>query len=219
MENAHEMIAAMQAGDADRIRQMLAETPALAGARDQNGVSAIMHALYRQRPDLAELLAGSRADLDIFEATALGRTSRVLELLRALPALVAGCSGDGFTALHFAAFFHQEAAGRLLIEHGADVNAVANNAMQVQPLHSAAAARNPAMARALLERGANPNARQHGGWTPLHSAAQNGDVETLKLLLAHGADPALANDEGTTAVQLAREKSHAQAAALLEERR
>jgi ankyrin repeat protein len=39
----------------------------------------------------------------------------------------------------------------------------------------------------------------------------------IELLLRHGADPKLANDEGKTPAMVAREKGHAEVAALLEE--
>ena len=59
--------------------------------------------------------------------------------------------------------------------------AVANNPMQVTPLHSAAAARNLAIVRALLEHGAPVNARQQKGWTALHAAAQHGDKPMVEV--------------------------------------
>ena len=117
-------------------------------------------------------------------------------------------SKDGFTALHFACFFGQPEAARLLIDSGAAIDAAAANPMQVMPLHSAASTRNFEAARLLLEHGAAVNARQQGGWVPIHAAAQNGDCPMIDLLLKHGADPGLANDEGKTAAMVAREKGH-----------
>src|SRR5205085_4287504 len=98
----------------------------------------------------------------------------------------------------------------------AQVDAVANNATKVMPLHSAASARNLVAARILLEHGAPVGARQQGGWVPIHAAAQNGHLEMIDLLLTHGADVEIANDEGKTAAMVAKGKGHTQIATLLE---
>jgi ankyrin repeat protein len=87
----------------------------------------------------------------------------------------------------------------MLLEHGADVGAVARNPLTVQPLHSAAAGGHTVVARLLLEHGADPNARQEGGFVPLHAAAQAGNDELYELLLASGADQDAATDDGRTA--------------------
>ena len=216
MTTQADVIAAVQAGDTEKLRGLLAQDPALAGARDGNGVSAVMQALYTRHPEMLKPLLSAAPALDVFEAAALGRSERVAELLQKNPALAAGFSPDGFTALHFACFFGQEAAGRLLLERGADTGAVARNAMKLMPLHSAASARNLALARALVERGAPVNARQAGGWTPLHAAAQNGDRALAELLLKHGADPRATNDEGVTALDLAKKGGHHDLLELLE---
>ena len=206
----------LQAGDADGLRRILQQDPAFSEARDSTGVSLLMHSLYRGRRDLAELIAGKKRALDIFEAAALGRLDRLKQCVRDDASAINSRSKDGFTALHFACFFGQPDAARLLIESGAAVDTVAANPTQVMPLHSAASARNLDAARVLLEHGAPVNARQQGGWVPLHAAAQNGDRPMVELLLKHGADPNLANDEGKTSAMVAREKGHVEIAALLE---
>src|SRR5882762_4555481 len=207
----------LQAGDADGLRRLLEQDPALCEARDSTGVSLLMHSLYRGRRDLAELIASKKKALDIFEATALGRLDRLKHCLRDDPSAINSHSKDGFTALHFACFFGQPDAARLLIESGAAVDAVAANPMQVMPLHSAASARNLEAARLLLEHGAPVNGRQQAGWVPIHAAAQNGDRPMVELLLKHGADPKLVNDQGKTSAMVAREKGHAEIATLLEQ--
>jgi len=118
---------------------------------------------------------------------AVGRVDRGRELLDADPSLVSAWTQDGFTALHFAAFFGNPEGARLLIECGADVSAVARNAMRVQPLHSAVAAGQVEIGRMLLDAGADPSAEQQDGFLPLDAANQNGDEAMRELLLAHGA--------------------------------
>ncbi len=213
MENSQQVFDLLQAGDADGLRRILEQEPASSDARDAAGVSLLMHSLYRGRRDLAELIASKKRVLDIFEATSLGRLERLKECIR--DAAVNSHSKDGYTALHFACFFGQPEAARLLIENGAAVDAVAANPMQVMPLHSAASARNLEAVRLLLEHGAPVDARQHGGWVPIHEAAQNGDRPMVELLLKHGADPKLVNDEGKTPAMVAREKGHDEIAARL----
>jgi len=203
----------LQAGDADGLRRLLEKDPAFSEARDPAGVSLLMHSVYRGRRDLAELVAGKKKALDIFEAAALGRLDR----LRDAASAINSRSKDGFTALHFACFFGQPDAARRLIENGAAVDAVATNPTQVMPLHSAASSRNLEAARLLLEHGAPANARQQAGWVPIHAAAQNGDRPMVELLLKHHADPKLANDEGKTSAMVAREKGHEEIATLLDE--
>jgi ankyrin repeat protein len=207
----------LQAGDADGLRRHLEQDPAFSEARDSTGVSLLMHSIYRGRRDLAELIASKKKALDIFEATVLGRLDRLKQCLRDDASAINSRSKDGFTALHFACFFGQPEAARLLIESGAAVDAVAANPTQVMPLHSAASSRNLEAARLLLERGAPINARQQAGWVPIHAAAQNGDRPMVELLLKHHADPKLANDQGKTSAMVARDKGHAEIASLLEE--
>jgi ankyrin repeat protein len=216
MDEPAGVIKAVQGGDLEKLRALLAQAPSLATARDENGVSAIMHALYHRRKDALALLLAARPTLDIFEAVGTGNRERVAELLRGEPGLAKAWSADGFTALHFAAFFGQEAIAVQLLQHGADAAAQAKNPMKVMPLHSAAAAHNVAIVRALLEHGAPANARQEQGWTAIHEAAQNGDRAMVELLLKHGADGSLANDAGTTAFDLASKHGHAEVVRLLE---
>jgi ankyrin repeat protein len=220
MENSHRTFELLQAGNAEGLRQLLEQDPATSEGRDAAGVSLVMQSLYRGRRDLAELIASKKQALDIFEATSLGHLDRLKELLREAslrdPSAINSYSKDGFTALHFACFFGQSEAARLLLESGAAVDIVAANPTQVMPLHSAASARDLEAARLLLEHGAPVNARQQAGWVPIHAAAQNGDRPMVELLLKHHADPKLANDEGKTPAIVAREKGHEEIAAVLE---
>lgn len=212
---ASDFIAVVQSGNIAEVRRQIAGDPALVSATDDNGVTAIMQALYCRQHEIAALLIDRKDELDIFEATAAGRLDRVSAILDADPASAKLPSPDGFTALHLAAFFDRADIARILIEHGANVSTASSNAMQVAPLHSAAAAHSREVVHLLLAAGAPTNARQQGGWTPLHAAADNGDLEMTRDLLAYGADPQAANDEGKTAAQIAQAKGHAEVARLL----
>lgn len=211
------MIEAVEAGDVERVTALVAEHPERAAERDAQGVSALLHACYLRRPDMVEALLPRLPALDLLEAAAVGDTRRVAQWLENEDAIDRR-SGDGFTALHYAAFFGWPEIASLLIAAGADVSAVAANPMAVQPLHSAAAASHRAVAERLLAAGAHPDARQLGGYVPLHAAAQNRDEALVDLLLGHGADPSLETDDGRSAADIARAAGHDELAGRLTER-
>jgi len=210
-----EVIAAIHGGEVEKVKALLQADPSLASAKDERGVSALMHAYYRGRRDIADVILNARTDLDVFEAATSGLAQRVSEILDRDVAQAKAWSADGFTALHFAAFFNQPTIARELVRRGADVAAVSMNPMEVTPLHSAAAAHTTEIVRMLVESDAPVNAKQHGGWTALHSAADNGDEEMIKILLQHGADPLTQSDDGKTPAQIAQLKGRDKALQLL----
>jgi uncharacterized protein len=175
---------------------------------ERGEVSEPMQALYAGNSDRAEELLAARGEPDVFEAAAFGRVERLHELVDTHGGLVRAFSPDGFTALHFAAFFGQPDSAKLLLERGADPSVRARNPMAVEPLHSAAASDQVEIARMLLDAGADPNARQERGFVALHAAAQNGSAELALLLLDRGADRTLRADDGRTAGDIAHEAGH-----------
>ena len=217
MATPSEMIDAVRAGDTERVRALLAEDPSLVAARDEEGVSALLLARYRFDRGTLDALLAADPELDVFEAAALGYVDRLRERLQDPADAVAAFSPDGFTALHFAAFFGKAEATRILLEHGASVDVYTRNPFANQPLHAAAAGRHIEVCRILLAAGADVNATQHGGYTPLHEAAQHGDVEMTELFLSAGADPALVTDAGETAAHVAAAAGHADLADRLRE--
>jgi ankyrin repeat protein len=153
--------------------------------------------------------------LDVFEASALGTTERLREILAEEPARANAFGPDGFTPLGLAAFFAHPAAARLLLASGADPSQAARNGTRVAPLHSAVAGGSVEIVRELLAHGADVHARQEGGFTPLHGAAVDGGEEAIRLLLSQGADRSARDDAGKTPADLARESGKGQAAELL----
>jgi ankyrin repeat protein len=217
MSTAEELIAAVKAGDAAGVAAIVGDQPELASIRDEEGISVLMLSRYRTNRAVTDALLSADPDLDVYEAAALGYLDRLRERLEEDPSRLGALSADGYTALHFAAFFAKPEAARTLLEAGAPVDIVAANEMRVQPLHSAAAGHQPEICRLLLAAGADVNARQAGGFTPLHEAAQNGDPEMVELFLSAGADPLMATDDGKTAAQLADEAAHPDVAGRLRE--
>jgi uncharacterized protein len=157
-------------------------------------MSDLLQALYRgDRAAVDELL---RADprLDVFEAPALGRIDRLRELLDEDPSRANAFGEDGFHPLGLACFFGHTDAARLLLERGADVNALSmNEHVQTAAIHAATAAAGDEATRyelvkLALEHGADPNLQQGGGFRAIAAARQNGDSRVEQLLLAHGAE-------------------------------
>jgi ankyrin repeat protein len=160
-------------------------------------MSDALQALFSGNIDQARELLPPEGQLSVFEAAAFGAIERLRTILEADPNEVTGLSDDGFTALHLAVFAEQEDAARLLLECGADVNALSGGAIaRVPPLGTAAFVRSAELARLLLDAGANVNGQGEGGFTALHAAAQNGDEDLVQLLLERGADPSLPNRQG-----------------------
>jgi uncharacterized protein len=209
MARTDEIFEAIEAGGVDRVREILGRDPSAASARDGEGISALMRARYRFDAAIAQAILSADPGLDVFEAASFGEVDRLTQLLGEDPSLASARSGDGFTALHFAAFFGKLEASRLLVGRGADVDAVGTGWMTGTALHSAAAGRHRDVVALLLEAGANPDLRQSHGWTALHSAVHNGDEGTVELLLLHGARRDVRNDDGVTPAELARQEGHA----------
>ena len=95
---------------------------------------------------------------------------------------------QGNHALHIACRDGTSTAVQLLVDLGADTNAM--NKLGQTPLHTAAAGKKacPELCEILLKREANVNAMDKYGQQPLHLACENGDAETGCLLLSHDAD-------------------------------
>jgi ankyrin repeat protein len=205
---------AITAGDERTVHQLLEREPALARERE-NGLSAVLLAAYYKQAGVAEALLEVRGPADLFEASALGMDERVHELVGWDPRAVLSRSADGFTALHLAAYFAHPSAVRLLLEHDADVEDVADNATRVRQLHSGVAGRNVDVVEALLSAGAELEARQQDGFTPLMGAAAGGATDIVERLVAAGAEKHARNDAGKTALDIARERGHAHLEELL----
>jgi ankyrin repeat protein len=145
-------------------------------------MSDVLQAVYRGDREEAERLAAGR-DLDVFEASALGSSERVRELLDADPSLVDAYGDDGFHPVGLASFFGHVATARLLFERGADPNQLARNEhIQTAAIHAAAAAEAKdentryELVKLALEHGADPNLEQGGGFRAIDAARQNGDT-------------------------------------------
>jgi hypothetical protein len=187
VQQTQAMEAAVRSGDAAMVESLLSGDKRLATARDADGLSVIMTAMYHGQAALACMLAEAKGELDIFEAAATGNLDEVQANLKYDPDGLNRLASDGFTALQLACFFGQAEVALHLLAAGADPHAVAQNVMKIQPLHAAVANGNIQIVRALLERGADPNARQQDDFTPLMAALQRKNEALIEVLREYGA--------------------------------
>ena len=159
---------------------------------------------YAREALIVELVAAPVLPFSLDEAAYYGD----LAALRA--ALDAGGDVDAWnggyrTALMVAAGEGHAEAARLLLDAGADPNAVAGfegaryeMTMSLnRPLHDAAAGGHAEIVAMLLAAGAEVDAQNAFGGTPLHSAVYGASPEVVRLLLAAGADATREGEEGT----------------------
>jgi len=176
-----DVFAFIDASDNVRLGAYLASRPQAASARNLQNVSAIMYALYRRNHDAVKMLRDRSLSLDVWEAAARGDDTIVRGLLQPGEDPDA-LSPDGYTALQLASFFGREYTVVLLLELGADPNAVSANPSRTRALHGAAAGRHLEVARRLIVAGAEIDARQASGHTALDAAIKNRDDDLARLL-------------------------------------
>src|SRR3954447_911037 len=121
-------------------------------------ISPALEALYHGDRDRAESLVAPDDELPVYEAAAFGRIDRLRRLLDEDPAVASSSSPDGFTPLHLAIYGGSEQAVRLLLERGADPNALATaDIARVRPLGTARFVGRPDLEEILVEAGADPS--------------------------------------------------------------
>jgi uncharacterized protein len=161
----------IDAGDAEGVRRLVSEDPEAAHARDEDGLSPVVHAAYRGHAAVATILPA----LDGWDHIVLGRADDLPD--------PHAWSPDGFTPLHLAAFAHNAEAATQLLEAGADPNVVSRgNIARVTPLGTCAFAGATEVARILLAHGADPSIAEVDGAAPLDVARANGYDELVELL-------------------------------------
>jgi len=202
-------------GQAKALRELLEEDPQLAKRSNAQGLSPILWAYYNRKPELTSLLTDAGAEVGPFEACAMDARESLVAFLDDDAELLGTRAKDGFSLLHLAAFFGREEIVALLIERGADVNAIANATDGLAPLHAAAAGGSISAAVKLLDAGADPNATQKGGFSALMSAAAQGNQAMANSLLRAGADVHLVAEDGRNALSLAKAAGHSKLVAFL----
>ncbi|MCL4691099.1 MAG: ankyrin repeat domain-containing protein [Candidatus Hydrogenedentes bacterium] len=151
------------AGNGERVRALVAESPDLVKAYSHDGWTLLHLAAHFNRRDIAEYLLKHGADA--------GATSRKDSLAPGNTPLHAACASGHYDMAVF------------LLGQGAKVNATQENGMT--PLHIAAAGHNVGLVQLLLEQKANPKAKDNEGRTPLAIAEQYERNELVDMLKNH----------------------------------
>ena len=207
------------------IAERLIARGAVVDANDGGGVTPLGTAVRWGNADVMRVLIahGARTDMrDDHGRTLLHLAASYdhVEIMRAL--LDSGFNVDVMagpgTPLHSAARFRRQRAARLLIERGANPNAV--GFLGWTPLHVAAnnnenSDPDSTFTRLLLDAGADPNVRDEGGTTPFIYAALGGDTHAMALMVAHGAEPATRTEDGRSALARAAGAGHVDAVRML----
>ena len=206
MEKYNSFAEAIKANDIYAVKEMLDENPTLIHSVTPEGLSMVMLAAYHHHIKLVEILSMRKKRLDIFEAATVGNRPEVERIINKDKTKLTEVSPDGYSALGYASWFGHVEIVHFLITQKAAINAPAQNATKVTPLHSAVAGKHVEVAELLLKHGADVNARQQDDLTPLHGAVSNGHAQMVKLLVDHKADKNARAAGNKTAADLAKEK-------------
>jgi uncharacterized protein len=148
------------------------------------------------------VLVASAATDSVADAARRGDKAEVKQLLES-GADVNVATGDGMTALHWAAQNGVVDLAKMLLIAGANVRATTRLGGYT-PLLMAATNGDAAMIQALVDGGARPGAANSNGTTPLMLAAVSGHADAVALLVERGADVnAKENARGETALMFA----------------
>ena len=131
-----------------------------------------------------------------------GDLAGVRRAVAANPVLATMNDELGRSPLHLAVINGQHAMVNVLINAGADVNAV-DGLKKFTPLHYAAFYSYPKILEFLLTRRADLLAQDIDGNLPLHFAAANGSAATVKILLENNSGPDCLNNNWQTPLHLA----------------
>jgi len=175
------------------IAELLMAHGADVNAKDREGRSPIDLAMEQGQREIAKLLLSKCSDVSIHTAAYIGDLQRVEKFIDD-GANVEAKDQKGQTALHYAAKAGQIAVAKLLIAHGADVNAGEGAPLQEAAYHS------KEMVELLLAKGADINT---GKWTSLHSALDAERFGIVELLVAKGADVNIKDGKGRTPLHIA----------------
>lgn len=144
-------------GRTKRLVELIEKDPSLANAYSPDGFTPLGFAVFFGQPEVVTTLLNAGADINL--------PSR--ESMKVTPLASAAAS-------------KQTDIARLLIAHGANVNARA--ASGHIPLHEAAGNGNVEMVKLLIDNGADVNARTDDGKTPLDFAIEYKRAEVIEFL-------------------------------------
>lgn len=197
------LVSAAAEQDKAAVRALLKQGVDVNAAR-ADGATALLWAAHWDDVETADLLlrAGAKANAaDDHGVTPLARAAEnasdamVAKLLaaKADPNLA---QTSGLTPLMIAARTGNVRVARLLLVHGANVNAMVKET-KATALMWAVAEPHPDIVQALIEGGADVHRSTAKDFTPLMYAARNGDIDMAKVLIAAGVNVNEAGADGT----------------------
>ena len=157
---------------------------------------------------IGPMLCGDQPD-PVHQAVATKNPAALAAVLASSSASLEVFDEEGYLPLHHAARDGNLPMVKLLVEHGADIQAGtkgrSSRGMSViggfTALHLAAGEERDEVVEFLLQHGASHQARTGGSrWYPLHWAASKGALRSVKLLLKHGANVHACDLAGQTAL-------------------
>ncbi len=150
---------------------------------------------------------------DIHDQAKAGNLSAIEAALAANPAVVDVRDDKGNTPLHSAIIGRQQGVAGLLINAGADLDAVNRNGLT--PLLIALDRGRGQLACLLIESGADCQSQAYRDRTMLHLAARSGNTEAARLLIEKGVNVNGRDQDGLTPLHLAARNGKAKVARLL----
>lgn len=141
-----DLFTAVATGDETEVARLLKEDPQSASSRGPDGYPALHFAVGMDYRGILKALLAAGCDVDIRNRSE-----------------IQGSVGE--TALHCAAFWGRDDIAMMLIDAGAEVNALTDG--KATPLHDAARMGSVKIAKMLLDHGAKPDAHDNEGETPL----------------------------------------------------
>jgi|GEM_PF-508526 len=211
---AGEIHGAAAAGDLNKVRTLIEADPALLDSRDDGGATPLHSACLSSPPSftrqvaVANLLLGKGANVNArnnygftplhFASSGRSPDFALIQLLIAKGADVNAQLDRGLTSLHWVASSGDLKAAKLLIDHGADLNAYDKGCYGTVLQMAINSGPKEEMAKLLVESGAKLNQKSSFGNTELHLAALKGYADLARTLVRHGADVDAVNQYGRT---------------------
>ena len=217
MGDEEDMVTAVKANDAAKVKELLSEDPNLILTKTPDG-SLLLTAVFHGAREVTRALLPRFPQLTIHEASSVGDAQRLQRILEEEPGLVNAPHEQGFSPLGLAAFFGHKSAVQVLLARGADPDAVDKSRFANTALDAAVSANHLEVVKVLLQNHASVSVRAAAGHTPLHKAAMNGSLDITKLLIEAKADVNATDDAGKTPLAYASMKGHPEVEALLREK-
>ena len=139
---------------------------------------------------------------DIYDACRKGNLELIKQLSKVNPDTINTPNKSGYTPLIIAGYRNQLEAVKVLLDLGANVNAVSEDGTV---LTAACYKSNTALVKILLEEHADVNVKNNAGTTPLMFAIMAENEEIVKLLIENKADTQTIDNSRKSTVDFARD--------------